>query len=240
MNLGRPDRSARLDALAAEFALGTLAGRARRRLARIARVDPVVARAIAAWEDRLGVLAEAVPGVTPPPRVWEGIRARLGLAEPESARPAPKAPWWASLKLWQGLAFASFAVAFALAVTMFAPRTERPAEAIVVVLAGPDAKPVLVASAESGARYLTVKSLAPVEVAADRVLELWALPEGRDPQSLGLIPAVGIGRVALPAPAGMTLQNVPALAVSLEPRGGSPTGKPTGPVLYSGGVQRLY
>ena len=79
-----------------------------------------------------------------------------------------------------------------------------------------------------------------MSLAADRALQLWALPEGRDPQSLGLIAASGIGRVALPVPAGVAFQSVPALAVSLEPAGGSPTGKPTGPVLYSGGVQRLY
>ena len=157
MNLGRPDRVARLDALAAQFVLGTLPGRARRRLARLARGDTVVARAIAAWEARLGTLADVVPGITPPPRVWEGIRSRLGLAEPEHRQRGRRTPWWASLKLWQGFGLTSFVVAFALAVTLFAPRTERPAEAIVVVLAGPDAKPVLIASAERGSRYLTVK-----------------------------------------------------------------------------------
>ena len=47
-------------------------------------------------------------------------------------------------------------------------------------------------------------------------------------------------RVNLPTPAGQALQNIPALAVSLEPPGGSPTGLPTGPVLYSGPIQRLY
>jgi len=51
---------------------------------------------------------------------------------------------------------------------------------------------------------------------------------------------LGVVRVNLPAPAGQALQNIPALAVSLEPPGGSPTGLPTGPVLYSGPVQRLY
>jgi anti-sigma-K factor RskA len=240
MDLRRPDRTERLDALAAEFALGTLPGRVRRRLARVARTDPVVAAAIAGWEFRLGALAEVVPGITPHPRVWDGIRARLGLASPEAAVSPERAPWWASLRLWQGLALASFAVAFALAVALLAPRGEAPQDAIVVVLAGPDAKPVLVASAERGARWLTVKSLAPVPLEAGRALELWALPEGRDPQSLGLIPASGIARVTLPGPAGTALQNVGALAVSLEPAGGSPTGKPTGPVLYTGGVQRLY
>lgn len=236
MNLSRSDRSARLDALAAQYALGTLSPRARSRMARIARADAVVARAIGAWEMRLSGLAEAMPGVTPSPRIWQGIQSRLGFAEPTPRR----APWWASLGLWRGLAFASFAVAFALAVTLFGPRAERPDEAIVAVLAGPDAKPVLVASADRGGRYLTVKAVAPVALAAGRALELWALPDGKDPRSLGLIPASGIGRVALTAPAGIVFQNIPALAVSLEPAGGSPTGKPTGAVLFSGGVQKLY
>jgi anti-sigma-K factor RskA len=125
-------------------------------------------------------------------------------------------------------------------VALLAPRSERPDERIVAVLAGQDAKPVLVASADRSGRYLTVKAVAAMDVPAGRVLELWALPEGRDPRSLGRIPASGIVRLPLAAPAGMSLQGVPALAVSLEPPGGSPTGKPTGPVLYTGGVQNLF
>jgi anti-sigma-K factor RskA len=38
----------------------------------------------------------------------------------------------------------------------------------------------------------------------------------------------------LAGPADGALRDVPLLAVSLEPRGGSRTGSPTGPVLYSG------
>ncbi len=244
MNLSRPDRAARLDALAAQYALGTLSPRARRRLDRVAQRDATVAAALKAWEWRLAALAEGMPGITPAPRVWEGVLTRLGLdagtAAATSASARPATPWWASLSLWRGLALAGFALAFALGVTLLAPRGERPQEMIVAVLAGPDAKPVLLASADRGGRYLTVKALAPVPIAADRALELWALPEGKDPRSLGVIPASGITRVALAAPAGVAFQAVPALAVSLEPAGGSPNGKPTGPVLYTGGVQQLY
>jgi anti-sigma-K factor RskA len=239
MNLARPDRSARLDALAAQYALGTLSPRARRRLAAVGEANPAVGTALRDWEMRLASLAEAIPGVVPAPRVWASVRRRLGLG-PEASRRAPPAPWWASLSLWRGLAFAGFALAFALGVSVFAPRSERPDERIVVVLAGPDAKPALLVSADRGGRYLTVKAVAPVAVPADRALELWSLPEGRDPLSLGLVPATGIARLPLGAPAGIALQNIPALAVSLEPPGGSPTGKPTGPVVYTGSVQNLY
>ena len=239
MNLSRPDRAERLDALAAQYALGTLSPRARQRLESIARNDAAVARAIRAWELRLASLAAAVPAVAPPPRVWAGIQRRLQLDSPSAPKPSAGG-WWQSLSLWRGLALAGFAAAFALGVALLAPRGERPDERIVAVLSGQDQKPVLIASADAGGRFLTVKAVTDVALPPGRALELWALPPGRDPRSLGLVPGTGVARIALPAPAGIALQGVPAMAVSLEPAGGSPTGKPTGPVLYSGGIQNLY
>lgn len=239
MNLSRPDRSARLDALAAQYALGTLSPAARRRLTAAARTESAVGAALRDWEFRLASLAEAVPGIVPSPRVWERIRRQLGLAAGEADRDSTAA-WWASLGLWRGLALAGFALAFALGVVLLAPVAERPDERIIAMLAGQDAKPVLLVSADRSGRFLTVKAVAAMALPADKSLELWALPEGRDPRSLGLVPAVGVSRIPLGAPAGVTLQSVPALAISLEPAGGSPTGKPTGPVLYTGVLQTTY
>jgi len=237
MNLHAPGRA---DALAAEYVLGTLRGRARTRFERAARTDLAVAEAVRRWEERLIPLAQELPPLAPPARVWQAILQRTG----GNARSAPVAKArpsaWASLGLWRGLALAGIATAFVLAVALFTPAPERPEGTLVVVLAAQDAKPALVASADRAGRILTVKALAPVELAADRALELWALPEGGNPRSLGLISASGVARVALPRPADEALRNVPALAVSIEPRGGSPTGLPTGPVLYTGPVQRLY
>ena len=239
MNLGRPDRSERLDALAAAYALGTLVGGTRRRLDRIAQTDPTVAAALRGWEWRLAALTEGMPGITPPAHVWEGIRERLGLTGEADSSRAGSPPWWASLSLWRGLALAGFALAFALGLLLLAPSAQRPFESVVVVLAGPDAKPALVATAERGSRYLTVKAVA-AEAPPGRALELWMLPDGRAPISMGLVPAAGIERLTLREPVGVALQNIPALAVSLEPPGGSPTGAPTGPVVYTGRVERLY
>ena len=191
------------------------------------------------WEWRLASLAEAVPGIAPAPRVWAGTVLRLGL-ETAAAGQTPPPSWWASVSLLRGLALAGFALAFALGVTLLAPAPERPDERIVVLLAGQDAKPVVLVSADRGGRFLTVKAVGPMNVPVDRSLELWALPEGRNPRPLGLVPAAGVARLPLAAPADAALQDTPALAVSLEPVGGSPTGAPTGPVLYTGGVQRLY
>ena len=231
MNLRDPDRA---NALAAEYVLGTLRGRARERFERLARTDRALTDAVRTWEERLLPLAEQLPPIAPPVRVWAAILARIRGA------PAARASLWSSLGLWRALASASLATVVVLAAVLLKSAPEVPQGALVVVLAGTDAKPVLVASADRLGRYLSVKPVARVELAADRTLELWMLPDGANPRSLGLISATGVARVELPAPADEALRNIPALAVSLEPRGGSPTGLPTGPVLYSGPVQRMY
>lgn len=234
MNYLVPERA---DALAAQYVLGTLGSRARARFARLLTRERKLADAVTAWEERLLPFSESLPPVLPPARVWQQILARIqdGRAPAE----APASPW-ANLSLWRGLTLAGFATAMALAVVLLSPPAERPDQTLVAVLAGQDAKPVLIASVDRTGRTLRVKPVAPVELAADRALELWALPQGGSPRSLGLISPSGVAQIALAGPAETALAQVPALAVSLEPRGGSPTGLPTGPVLYSGAIQRLY
>ena len=235
MNYRTPERA---EALAAQYVLGTMSARARTRFARLSRRDPVLAAAIRAWEDRLSPLAESVAPVEPPASVWSTILARIDRAAAGST--PERRTVWATVSLWRGLALTGFATAIALALVLLSPPLERPAATLVVVLAGQDAKPALVASADRNGRLLTIKAVAPLSPGADRSLQLWALPATGNPRSLGLIPASGVVQIALPVGAGTALQNIPALAVSLEPRGGSPTGLPTGPVLYSGPVERLY
>lgn len=227
----------RLDELAAEYVLGTLSRAARARMTRLARGNETVAAALRSWEGRLLPLLESLPPVSPPERVWPAILGRI-----QDSRES--ASIWTNLGLWRGLTLAGFATALALVVVLLTPRPETAMETLVAVLAGQDARPALVVSADRSGRTLTLKAVAPIQPVSDRVLQLWALPEQGAPRSLGLIPVSGAGagvvRVNLPTPAGQALQNIPALAVSLEPPGGSPTGLPTGPVLYSGPIQRLY
>jgi anti-sigma-K factor RskA len=238
MDLSRPDRSERLDRLAAEFALGTLPPRPRSRLAQAARTQPTVAAAIGEWEQRLAALAAAIPAVTPPPRVWTVIVSRLGL----SAAPAGAAGdnWWNRLGVWRALTAFAFAAVLGLGIALVSQRAAIPEASLVAVLAGADGKPALIASARRNDAFLLVKAVGAAPVEAGKALELWMLPTGAAPRSLGLIPATGIARVPLPARTDSALANIPALAVSLEPASGSPTGLPTGPVLYSGPIERMY
>lgn len=233
MDLARPDRAGRLDLLAAEYALGTLPPLPRKRLAALARADATISEALDGWELRLAALGGAVPPVTPAPRVWDRIAHRLGF---NAASPDREAPWWSKLRLWRGLALLSTLAAVALGVALIVGRAPPTAPSVVVVLAAKDGPPVLIAAAAPGAQALTLKAVAPLQVPTGRALELWALPEGAAPRSLGLVPAAGSGQLRLGTAA---LQGIPALAISLEPAGGSPTGAPTGPVLYTGKVERI-
>jgi anti-sigma-K factor RskA len=238
MDYGHPDRRARLDRLAAEYALGTLPRLARARLARAARTEPAVAQAIGDWEGRLASLAATVPGVAPPPRVWNGIMERLQFGAARAGATSPGL--WQGLAFWRGLAAAGFAaaVAFAVALAVLRPGPSEPG--IVAVLSGQDGRPALIASTQRNDAFLLVKAIAAAPVAAGRALELWMLPDGQPPRSLGLVQGAGVTRISLAAASERALAGVPALAVSLEPAGGSPTGAPTGPVLYSGRIERMY
>ena len=91
MNYLRPER---LDALAREYATGLLAGPARRRFERLLREQPQAARAVAAWQERLAVLAEGVPPMEPRETVWAGLERRL--FAPTGGAPA-RLSWWQAL-----------------------------------------------------------------------------------------------------------------------------------------------
>ena len=96
----------------------------------------------------------------------------------------------------------------------------------------------MIVSVEPRAQAITVKVLAHAPIAADRSYELWALPSGSTPKSLGLVAASGTTHIKLDAGKAAFLA-APAMAISLEPTGGSQTGSPTGPVLYKGAVVEL-
>ena len=222
---GKPELRERL---AAEYALGTLRGRARARLKRWMRDDAELAREVAKWEARLAPLAQAVAPVAPPARVWNALQNRLEV-NPKGARRM-------SFSVWKALGLmASGAATALLAIAILLPslRDTTPAAYVAVLSDAKTNRAVLVATAGQADKVLRVNTLDPSIQVSGRSLELWALPRDGKPKSLGVIGAQR-AVLRLDAPADKSLGNVPALAISLEPQGGSPTGQPTGPVLYSG------
>lgn len=213
-------------ALAAEYVLGTLRGRARRRFEEIAAADATVAAVLKRWEAALTPLADRVPAIVPPERVWHAIEVRIG----ERATLQPPA----GIGLWRALALMSAGLASVLLVAFlaFAPRTE-PDPLFVAVLAAPDSSPHMVISMHEPdlLRVRTVKGWPGTE---GKSLELWVLPRSGAPRSLGLVSNAPGDTLIRILPTDPRVRDAKALAVSLEPPGGSPTRLPTGPVLGSG------
>ena len=177
-------------------------------------------------------LTASIAPVQPSGEVWRRISERIGGGSSEAK--AAGASAWTRLSLWRSLtAFASVA-AIGLAVLLANP-SPGPAP-VIVVLAPTNAAPgaplpaSLVASISGDGSTLVTKAIVPVSIQADRSLELWAVPKDGAPRSLGVLPG-GSGTVAL---RGKVMAGVDTLAVTVEPLGGSPTGKVTGPIVYAG------
>jgi anti-sigma-K factor RskA len=220
--------------LAAEYALGTLRGPARRRFDTWLRSDPALRAAVGSWQERLATLAELGRPVTPPAHVWSGIERRL--------QQSPSLPWWQFWRLdaarpWAGLALAASAAAAVLAV-MLAGRGEAPLPQQVAALADEQAHTALVVTADPARRRLHVRVAQDVRVPSDRTLQLWAIARDGTPHSLGILADNRSAELALDQRA--VGPDVMLLAISLEPKGGSPNpAAPTGPVLYKGSWTRL-
>jgi len=216
--------------LAAEYVLGTLRGPARRRFERLRNDDAAFCQDADDWETRLGHMVEALPGIEPPARVWQAIEQRI---KPQPAR----ASLWERLGFWRGLALAASAAAVALLVVVLWPATpELPGgPSQVAVLSDAEARPAWLVRFDAPAGAAIVEPLGRAEPGPGKAYELWLLPSNnRPPVSLGLIGAPGRQRLVLPAAAAGLLPDAAGVAISLEPGGGSPTGLPTGPVVFQG------
>lgn len=220
---------------AGEYVLGLLEGEERARFEAMARRDPEIAREIHAWEERLTPLTRAVTPVAPPATLWARIEAQLDAAGP----PRAPLPWRRRLRLWQSATAAGFALAAALlAWTVLGP-VERHATPPVPLAMG-----TLTPSQGEGPRLaavlgkdgqLMVASPAPMPPPPGHSYELWILPKGANaPRSLGVMPESG----QKAAEVGGNVREAEVM-ISLEPRGGSPTGLPTGPVVYAGKISAL-
>ena len=207
------------DALAAEYVLGTLEAREAAEVARAIAIDPALAADVARWEARLAPLQDLAQPESPPPGLWKRIEAAL------DPQPVPRRKSWDG---WRLGALGATAVAAGLAA--FILLRPAPEPGLMTVLLTDRDQPAWLVQAD--AEQIRLASLNTRPAPPDRVLELWALPQGATaPTSLGLIPADG--RITVrpttirPSP-GMLIE------ITLEPPGGSPTGRPTGPVQFIG------
>ena len=219
------------DALAAEYVAGTMRGGARRRFEALLPSHPALRVAVRDWQDKLMPLTVALPPEPPPARIWQAIEKRLW-PQPELL------PWWRRLGVWRALSGFATVAAVGFAVLVASPPPVQAPVVVVLQGTGTDTSSGFVASVSGDGRALVTRPLQRVAMQADRVLELWSVPPQGNPRSLGLIAADGLtvlDRRKLPQT--LLKGGTSALAVSIEPPGGSPTGTPTGPVVFAGKLQ---
>jgi anti-sigma-K factor RskA len=243
MNYLLPER---LDRLAREYALGTLAGPARRRFERLLRQAPAAVRAVGAWQERLGGLAGAVPPMHPRESVWRALEQRLFTS---SRRAAPEGPlqWlWGvlSVRALGGVLAGVFLCAVLLRLQPgligMEPQSEVLPQSYVGLLIDAAGTPTVLASSKRHGRLMTVKLLQPVNIPAGSVAQLWALPRDGSAFPVGVVPTTGTAAVALADTSEKLFFNVSRLAVSIEAAPAKAGDKPSGDFVLSGHCVKLW
>ncbi len=211
-----------VDSLAAEYVLGTLHGPARRRFERLIADRGNVRMAVWSWERRLNAIASGLKPRKPSTRVWKNIIRRI---DPSKRVKTEVRTGWRGL--W--LALPTAAAAAWLAITLFpAPSTDR-----IAVFADQSAQTLWVISADIDDGILKTEAVKVPPLASDASYELWLLPPDGTPLSLGLLPlTAGRTESQISTQLLASLVDSGGMAISLEPAGGSPTGLPTGPIVY--------
>lgn len=262
--LDHPDLA---DRLAAAYALGTLRGGARRRFEAQARQHPALRAAALAWQERFAAMTELQQAQAPSPNLWKRIENLVAAdpGMPAQAAPLVNGGWWRALTLWRSAALAGglatiaavgagFYLSDALTVRQAqvaqldrarADLAQEKAQLVSQLQAAPEIRYVAVLSGQDSAasmlvtfdpkhNTLTLKRLGSFQEGPDKSLQLWALPASGAPRSLGVLGSQAVVKLTA---AESQVGAAPALAVSLEPKGGvSGESGPTGPVLFKGPV----
>lgn len=225
-----------IERLAAEYVLGILKGGARRRFETWLAQYAVIRRSVAEWQDRVQPLAEFAQPAAVPAHVWRNIERGLGWHV--SAKTAWQ-NWFSSVAFWRNVGFSSSIAAILLLVLVLnQPATVVPSvTSYVATLNNDKAQTVALVTADAGRHQLLVKLINTQKLTPEQSLQLWAVPKQGNPVSMGVLAAERAvnGQLVLSLPDKLSPKEIPLLAMSLEPKGGSrnPNG-PSGPILYSG------
>ncbi len=243
MKLDHPELQNRL---AAEYVLGTMRGGARRRFEEYLPDNPSLRDAVSQWEACLMPMADQIPSVTPPERVWKKIIDRVnGIQTPALARinqqkTANRRTGWRffdSLLFWRNLGISASTLVVVLSIGLFAGNSWQAHEPMMTAVLEEDGVARMVIE-QPKADMLMVKMVKPWKTASTKSLQLWVMPKDGPARSIGIINQDGSTKIRMQDLSGM-LDNGLSFAVTKEPFGGSPTGQPTGMILCKGVIATM-
>jgi anti-sigma-K factor RskA len=223
---------AQIDSLAAEYVLGTLHGSGRQRFEQLLTERGDIRQAVWRWERSLNQIACGLKPCSPPRRVWKEIRTRIDATRPAARR---RLSWWRSL--WLGIPTAAASAWLAVAFLSGPPVSQVEQ---VAVFSDQNADALWIVSADLELGVIRAEAVSAVAMTADTSFELWVLQADGPPLSLGLLPAYpGTTDTPVSRELASVLAGAGRLAISVEPAGGSPTGLPTGPVVYQASLLKI-
>jgi anti-sigma-K factor RskA len=133
---------------------------------------------------------------------------------------------------WRLTALTSLAATLLLAIGLTWALLSRPEPVVIAVLLNASGEPQAVVE-DFGNEQATIRLLADFPVPEGKTLQVWTLPsQDMGPISLGLLDdrqSATLHGPTLPQP-----RNEQLYEITLEQSGGSPTGRPTGPILVKG------
>lgn len=233
--------------LAGEHVLGVLEGDDLAQAQRLQLQDPQFVQAIAWWENRLGVACEAAGIVQPSPGVWQAIEARIRSANDNVAGPVTTGQpsrvsrlSLAALATGAGLAVASLVLFLATPRAVpVAPQDMAPAgPQIVAQISDEDAERKIAAVIDPAQNRLAL-DIEGLAAGDGRIPELWVIPAGGQPVSLGAIPETGAFERELSADEQALLIDGASLAVTFEDDTGVRHETPTPPILLAGALDEV-
>lgn len=218
--------------LVAEYALGLLEGGERERVAHRVSSDPALAADLQLWRNRLASLDAEFAEVTPPAAVLPKLETRLFGSTAKS-----RASWWDSLVLWRGLTASAAAIAVvAIGLNIMQPRVDAEAVAtqLVAAISAQEGFGVeFIAFYDQSQGQVRIASLRG-EAIPDRDFELWYIKGDEPAVSMGVLPVNERREIVLDEAAQADIAPGTVFAVTLEQKGGSPTGVAQGPIVAVG------
>lgn len=228
-------------ALAAEYALRLLSGEDLAEAERLFSSDPAFAAEVARWRGRLAPLAEEIDEVRPPAGLWPRIEAAVGVrgAANDNVLVLKR-----QVNRWRAIGAGMTAIAASLAALLLVqprpsvspPATQHSATAPMVAMLGDQSAMKVMASWDPNAQQLVLAVAADMPTDPAHSYELWVIPAGGKPRSLGMMPDRKEMHMRLADALATLLQQGSTIAISVEPAGGSRSGAPTGPVIASGAL----
>lgn len=229
------------DQLASEYVLGLLEGDALAQAEHLIEIEPAFATLVEEWRRRMVELDVTAALQPPAPDLWNRIETSLGVAKSVTANPRRQrgarggvtTRLWNHLPAWRGIGLAASATALVMAIGLGVVMRENARTPVMVaVLLSDQNRPAAIVNAFGDGRTELVP-LTAIAAPEGKSLQVWTLwDRARGPVSVGLMDAMQSLDLAV--------QNLPRTTtdqlfeVTLEPAGGSPTGRPTGPILMKG------